>query len=107
MDPLGGYRQAQESLEKRAKFSAQRASRDVRLSERVFYNGIIGSADFERTLARADVQAGLAMQITFQDQLPDEFQFCLRAVSAHDLFAVGQAFEPVGLKYLVTIRYRR
>ena len=52
-------------------------------AEGILHHGIIGSADLERAFACAHVQAGLAVQFAFEDQLADEFQLGLRGVRAH------------------------
>ena len=91
VDQLGGNRQAAGLFQQRPQPAAQRAARHVGASEGVLDHRVVGAADFERSLAGADVQACLAVQIAFQNQLADELQFCLGCVRAHasSLFVVG------------------
>jgi len=72
-----------------ADLAAQGTARYVRTAKRIFDDGIIRAADFQRALARANVQAGLAMHLAFKDQLADEFQLSLGGVCAHALLVVG------------------
>ena len=54
--------------------AAQRAARDVGQAEGVLDHRIIGAADFERALAGADVQSGLAVQVAVDRiSLPTSF----------------------------------
>src|SRR5690348_243226 len=49
----------------------------------VLDNRVVRAANLERSLAGADMQPGLAMQLALQNQLADQFQFSLRSVRAH------------------------
>ncbi len=80
---FGGHRQAGGLLQQRANLPPQRAARDVGQAEGVFHHRIIRAADFERALAGADVQSGLARQIAFQNQFSNQLQFRLRCVRTH------------------------
>ena len=83
IDQLRGHRRAGELLEQRADLAAQRTARDVRAAGGVLYDRVVRAADLERSFARADVQSGFAMQLAFEDQLANQFQFRLRGVRAH------------------------
>ena len=87
-DQFGRHRHAGRLFEQRANASAQRAAGDIRTAVRILHDRIIRAADFERALARADVQTGLAVHLAFEDQLADQLQFRLCSVSAHCLILV-------------------
>ena len=72
VDQFGRHGQPGGLLQQRAELAAQRAARNVRPAEGVLDDGIIGAADFERAFAGADVQAGLAIQVAFENQFSNE-----------------------------------
>ena len=89
VDQLAGHRQSAGLLEQRADLAAQRTARHVRPAEGILDHGIVGTADLERALAGADVQAGFAEHFAFENQLPDQFQLGLGGMCAHALLVVG------------------
>ncbi len=60
-------------LEQRADAAAQRTAGNIRTAEGIFDDGVIGAADFERAFARADVQAGFAVQVPSRISFPSSF----------------------------------
>ena len=83
VDEFGGDGGAGGLFEERADASAQGAAGDVGAAVGVFDDGVIGAADFEGAFASSDVETGFAMQLAFEDQLADQFEFRLWGVSAH------------------------
>ena len=89
VDQLGGNGQSARLFEQRAELAAQRTAGNIRAPERILDDGIVGAADFERAFARADVQSGFAVQLAFEDQLADQFQFGLRGMRTHAFLVVA------------------
>ena len=80
---LGRNRQAGGLLQQRAKLPPQRAAGNIGQAEGVLHDRIIRAADFERAFAGADVQTGLAGDVSFENQFSDQLQFRLRCVRTH------------------------
>ncbi len=95
VDQLRGDGHASGLLEQRAQAAAKRAAGDVGPAVGVLYDRIIGAADFEGAFARSDVETGLAVHLAFENQLADQFEFCLCCMSAHGVL----------LPYVVVSRY--
>ena len=89
VDQLAGHRQPAGLLEQRTDLAAQRTARHIRPAEGILDHGIVASADLQRALAGADVEAGFTEHFAFEDQLPDQFQLGLGGVCAHALLVVG------------------
>ena len=75
--------ESQGVFKQRAELAPQRAARNIRQPESILDDRVIRAADFERALARADVQAGLAMQVAGENQFPDQPQLSLSCMCAH------------------------
>ena len=83
INQLGRNRQPRRLLQQRPQLAAQRAARDVRQSKGILDHRIIGAANFERSFPGADVQPGLAGDVSLEDQFSDQLQFGLRCVRTH------------------------
>src|SRR5579884_3555928 len=91
---LGRHCEAERLFQQRAQASAQGAAGNIGEPEGILDDGIVGPADLEGAFAGADMQAGAAFQLSFENQLSDQFQFGLFRVRTHGvgqgvLFVVG------------------